>query len=200
MRSIIQGLGLKIITWNVDTNDWQYVGKPEGEAVSGITKVIESCITGCSSKNSGRGGISLEHDYPHAFAIGNVLDVLSRSSFNLKTVSECVGFDSYNGDWLARILGEDLPLPPAQTTISATSTTTTINRPPTSSSATTSPIRSSVTSSVSLSSSSSSSKPSISSSIGSTRSRNSDATSSRESGPTSTTSTSKYHLYNSKIH
>ena len=36
---------------------------------------------------------------------------MKSTSFNLKTVSQCAGYDAYSGDWLSRILGEDLPAP-----------------------------------------------------------------------------------------
>jgi len=99
--------------WNVDTNDWQYVGQSEANQISGITQLIRDCIAGCSTKNPNRGGIVLMHDYPHAFAISNVLDIMRSSSLNLRTVSQCVGYDAYSGNWLAKVLGDPvLPSPP----------------------------------------------------------------------------------------
>jgi len=111
VRSVIEALGLKVILWNVDTNDWKLVGIPEADQISKITKSIQDCIAGCDTKDPNGGGIILEHDYPNAFAISDVLDLMKSTSFNLKTVSQCAGYYAYSGDWLSRILGEDLLAP-----------------------------------------------------------------------------------------
>jgi hypothetical protein len=134
VRSIIDAMGLRIILWNVDTNDWQYTNRPPAEQVSGITQTVRDCIDGLAvngcTKNPNYGGIILEHDYPYALAIPDVLDVMGSTSFNLRTSSQCAGYDAYGGDWLSRILGEDptlppLPPPPPRTTSTSTTTAST---------------------------------------------------------------------------
>jgi peptidoglycan/xylan/chitin deacetylase (PgdA/CDA1 family) len=108
VRSIVQALGLKLVLWNVDTNDWKTRNVSPQIQISRITQPIKNCIAGCSTKNPNHGGIILEHDYPTALAIPNVLDLMISTSLNLKTVSQCTGYDSYNDNWLGRVMGMTL--------------------------------------------------------------------------------------------
>ena len=123
VRSIIDAMGLKIIGTNVDTLDWNYTTRTPAERVSAITQPIRDCtsIAGCGTKDPNFGGIILQHDFPNAFAIPEVLDIMRSTSFNLTTSSQCAGYDAYSGDWLSRILGEDTTPRPSTTSQGAAS-------------------------------------------------------------------------------
>jgi peptidoglycan/xylan/chitin deacetylase (PgdA/CDA1 family) len=117
VRSVVQALGLKLVLWNVDTNDWQTGGLSPQNQISSITLPVRTCITGCPTKNPNQGGIVLEHDFPSALAIPNVLDLMTNTNLNLKTVSQCTGYNAYNGDWLDRVMGKIAPITIANPTL-----------------------------------------------------------------------------------
>ncbi len=121
VRSVVQALGSKLVLWNVDTFDWQTGGLSPQNQISSITNRINDCISGCTTKDPSRGGIILEHDFPSAFAIPNVLDLMMSTSFSLKTASQCAGYNAYNSDWLSRIMNRVLPPGPTITTAASTS-------------------------------------------------------------------------------
>lgn len=70
-----------------------------------------------------QGSISLQHDlFPRSSSyIKDTLDILDRSSYKPKIISECSGFEGYNDKWLEDVTGEKHP---TTTTLSQSQTST----------------------------------------------------------------------------
>ncbi|ORX89227.1 glycoside hydrolase/deacetylase [Basidiobolus meristosporus CBS 931.73] len=88
-QTVMNGLNLKIITWNVDSNDWQYVNNSTEVQEKLVTNVEDKLNAGNSQVDS---WISLQHDI-HKFSIdrtARIIDFIKSKGYRFETVADCL--------------------------------------------------------------------------------------------------------------
>ena len=107
VRAIVNAMGLKIVMWNRDTNDWCYNTRPAALpcAPSDTAAVIPRQFQTWVQQVPQQGVVSLQHDFfaPGASQIPATLDILSGSSYKVSTVAECTRFPPYDNAWLDKL-------------------------------------------------------------------------------------------------
>jgi len=85
VRLVAGALGLKIIGWNADTEDWKYVSSPTLKE-----DVIEKFKTWTSQRLAGP--ISLQHDLFEATTLytSKVVKVITKAGYTLKLMKGCI--------------------------------------------------------------------------------------------------------------
>lgn len=109
-RAVIEAMGLKIVMWNFDTNDWQYEtytpdsGKPDPKVA------IRQAVQDELNKPS-KGTIALQHDlfFFSAQEIAPALELVAGTSYKLATIPECAAFPGYGNALISEILGVTQP-------------------------------------------------------------------------------------------
>ncbi|ORX76073.1 glycoside hydrolase/deacetylase, partial [Basidiobolus meristosporus CBS 931.73] len=88
-QEVMKTLGYQIVAWNVDSNDWQYVGNPE-RYDSLVSNIVEKVGPSNPKVDS---FISLQHDI-HDFSIertSKIIDIIKEKGYKFTTVAECLG-------------------------------------------------------------------------------------------------------------
>ncbi|KAI8610403.1 hypothetical protein BC830DRAFT_1056145, partial [Chytriomyces sp. MP71] len=85
IRQIAARMGLRSVTWALDSADWSYVGTPN------MNKVPAAFQSWMNSNLKQK--ISLEHDLYHdtAAVVPQAMDVLIKAGRVVKPLSECIG-------------------------------------------------------------------------------------------------------------
>ncbi|KAK9761640.1 hypothetical protein K7432_013309 [Basidiobolus ranarum] len=88
-QAVMNEMNLKIITWNVDSNDWQYVTQNATVQEKLVTNVEDKLNAGNSQVDS---WISLQHDI-HKFSIdktARIIDFIKSKGYRFETVADCL--------------------------------------------------------------------------------------------------------------
>ena len=134
---LANGMGLRVVNWNRDTNDWLFSFYPDQRPSAPYNPTDTPSAIAANFQRwvaePMRGTISLQHDIRPAPAsqVGPALDILRQSQYRLVTVSECLRTTAYNDQLLNRINFNSNSQPPPPP--SSPSSTSDPFRPPTSS-------------------------------------------------------------------
>ncbi|KAI9209611.1 uncharacterized protein BJ171DRAFT_484536 [Polychytrium aggregatum] len=101
VRGLLHKMGLKVVIWNRDTDDWELqTFNPNAQNSSQVVTPtsVRASISSWIASPPAEGIISLEHDLfqlPAQIA-GETLQRVSMAGFNINTVASCVGTAPYN--------------------------------------------------------------------------------------------------------
>ncbi|ORX90735.1 glycoside hydrolase/deacetylase [Basidiobolus meristosporus CBS 931.73] len=85
-QAVMNEMNMRIITWNVDSNDWQYVTGNQEKLVLNVKSQLK---TGNPQSDS---WISLQHDI-HRFSIektSTIIDFIRSSGYRFETIADCL--------------------------------------------------------------------------------------------------------------
>ncbi|KAG0238388.1 hypothetical protein BGW42_005621 [Actinomortierella wolfii] len=112
MKVMTKQLNQTVVQWNVDSNDWRYVGMPTSQAVSRAMKEINELIVEDSDPDTDS-FIVLAHEI-HQFSVNHLtermIDAIADKGYTFVTVEECLGIPAYAEDT------NNPPEPPATST------------------------------------------------------------------------------------
>lgn len=86
---VLQQMNYTIFTWNVDSNDWRYVGTPDE------SKAFDAFVTALANPKASTGFQSLQHDI-HQFSVKmtpKIIAAIKAAGLEFVTVDECVPVD-----------------------------------------------------------------------------------------------------------
>ncbi|KAJ3277409.1 chitin deacetylase [Blyttiomyces sp. JEL0837] len=96
VRAVMDLLGLKMIYWHYDSNDWRVSDTTEHYTMDTVYKNFSDWITANPAKSNTQGPITLEHDLfpPDAEMAKNIIDMLSTAGYKLDTIANLLGDSS----------------------------------------------------------------------------------------------------------
>ncbi|KAK9746338.1 hypothetical protein K7432_018202, partial [Basidiobolus ranarum] len=119
-QAVMKELGYTVIQWNVDSDDWKYMGKPD-QYDQLIVNMMNKIGPSDASKDS---WVSLQHDI-HKFSIDRtptIIDNIKAKGYRFVTVAQCLSnrLPAYKG--LASLPSSTTPEPTSTTMTTITST------------------------------------------------------------------------------
>ncbi|KAJ3411617.1 chitin deacetylase [Chytridiales sp. JEL 0842] len=93
VRAVLKAMGLNVIIWNYDSNDWRLNSYPGGDTAGVTPDTVRQQCYAWGSNPSSQGILSLQHDAFQwsAYAAPGCMDAARDKRFNVVTVSNCVG-------------------------------------------------------------------------------------------------------------
>ena len=127
VRRVSTAMGLSVVEWNRDTEDYKFSTWRPGDAGS-PNSIAQQFTTWVAQPLQGT--ISLQHDIQiePARQAAPAIDVVMRAGYQLVTVAECIGKPAYS-DSLLTLLNGGNPPPPSPVTFQAPIVTTMVVPP-----------------------------------------------------------------------